>query len=52
MQPGEEEVMENPPGILYVVRASFFQEGMTYIPEESKVLYRSKNGRKEKMFEP
>jgi hypothetical protein len=34
----------------YVVRASFSQERMIYIPEESKILYRSKDGRKENMF--
>ena len=49
IQPGDEETMENL--ARYVVRASFSQERMTYIPEESRVLYRSKDGNKEKVFE-
>jgi len=32
------------------VRASFSQERMTYIPEEPKVVYRSKDGKNEKTF--
>jgi len=32
-------------------RASFSQERMTYIQEESKVLYQSKDGKKEKAFD-
>jgi hypothetical protein len=28
----------------YIIRASFSQERMTYLPEESKVIYGSKNG--------
>jgi len=44
-----EEAMENL--ARYVVRASFSQERMTYIPEESKVLYRSKDGKKENRFD-
>jgi hypothetical protein len=46
---GDEEAIE----ILarYIVRASFSQERMTYIPEESKVLYRSKDGKNEKTFD-
>ncbi len=35
----------------YVVRASFSQERMTYIPEEAKVVYRSKDGKNEKTFD-
>ena len=35
----------------YIIRASFSQESMTYIPEESKVVYRSKDGKKEKIFD-
>jgi hypothetical protein len=31
----------------YITRASFSQERMTYITEESKVLSRSKDGKKE-----
>ncbi len=36
----------------YIIRASFSQDRMTYIPEESKVLYRSKDGKKENIFDP
>jgi hypothetical protein len=35
----------------YIVRASFSQERMTYVPGESKVLYRSKDGKKENAFD-
>jgi len=28
----------------YIIRASFTQERMIYVPEESKVLYKSKDG--------
>ena len=35
----------------YIVRASFSQERMTYIPEESMVVYQSKDGKEEKVFE-
>ena len=49
IQPGYEEAMENL--ARYIVRASFSQERMTYIPEEAKVLYRSKDGNKEKVFD-
>ena len=40
IQPGDEEAMEN----LAPLRrpASFLQERMTYIPEEAKVVYRSR----------
>jgi hypothetical protein len=31
----------------YIIRASFSQERMTYLPDESRVLYRSKDGKKE-----
>jgi hypothetical protein len=48
IQPGEEEAMENL--ARYIIRTSFSQERMTYIPEESKVLYRSKDGKKENVF--
>ena len=34
-----------------VIRASFSQERMTYLPEESKVIYESKDGKREKVFE-
>jgi len=49
IQPGEDEAMENL--VRYIIRASFSQERMTYIPEESKVLYRSKDGKKENIFD-
>ncbi len=49
IQPGDDEAMENI--ARYVVRASFSQERMTYIPEESNVVYRSKDGRSEKTFD-
>jgi hypothetical protein len=35
----------------YMIRASFSRERMTYIPEDSKVVYRSKNGKEEKAFD-
>ena len=47
--PREEGAMENLAG--YIIRASFSQERMTHLPEESKVIYESKDGRKEKVFE-
>ena len=40
IQPGAEEAMKNL--ARYIIRASFSQERMTYIPEEAKVLYLSK----------
>jgi hypothetical protein len=49
IQPGDKEAMENL--ARYVVRASFSQERMTYIPDESQVLYRSKDGKNEKTFD-
>jgi len=49
IQPGDEKAMENL--ARYIIRASFSQERMTYIPEESNVLYRSKDGKKENMFD-
>ena len=48
IQPGEEEAMENL--ARYIIRASFSQERMTYIPEESKAVYQSKDGEEEKIF--
>ncbi len=35
----------------YIIRTSFSKERMTYVKEESKVLYRSKDGKKENMFD-
>ena len=49
IQPGEQEAMENL--ARYIIRASFSQERMTYIPEESKVIYQSKDGKEEKVFD-
>jgi len=49
IQPAEEEAIENL--ARYIIRASFSQERMTYIPEESKVPYRSKDGKKKNMFD-
>jgi len=49
IQPGDEESMENL--ARYIVRASFSQERMTYFPEDSKVVYRSKDGKEEKIFD-
>ena len=48
IQPGDETAMENL--ARYIIRASFSQERMTYIPEESKVIYQSKDGKEEKVF--
>ena len=33
------------------VSASFSQERMSYIPEESRVIYQSKEGKEEKIFD-
>ncbi len=49
IQPGDEQAMENL--ARYIIRASFSQERMTYIPEKSKVVYRSKDGKQEKIFD-
>ena len=49
IQPGDEKATENL--ARYVVRASFSQERMTYSPDESKVVYRSKDGENEKTFD-
>jgi len=35
----------------YIIRASFSQERMTYLPEESRIIYRSKDNRQEKSFD-
>ncbi|MBN1833055.1 MAG: hypothetical protein JW896_13190 [Deltaproteobacteria bacterium] len=48
MQPGDEQAMENL--TRYIVRASFSQERMTYIAEESKAIHQSKDGKEEKVF--
>jgi hypothetical protein len=49
IQPGAEEAMENL--ARYIIRASFSQERITYIPEEAKVLYLSKDGKEERIFD-
>ncbi|MBU2499065.1 MAG: transposase [Proteobacteria bacterium] len=49
IQPGDEEAMENL--ARYIVRASFSHERMTYLPDESQVVYRSKDGKNEKTFD-
>jgi len=49
IQPGHEEAMENL--ARYIIRASFSQERMTYISEESKVVYKSKDGKDERAFD-
>ncbi|NCO52325.1 MAG: hypothetical protein GW875_09520 [Deltaproteobacteria bacterium] len=49
IQPGDEKAMENL--ARYIIRACFSQERMTYIPEESKVVYQSKDGKEEKIFD-
>ena len=35
----------------YIIRASFSQERMQYLAKPSKVVYRAKNGTKEKVFD-
>ena len=35
----------------YIIRASFSQERMTYLSEESRIIYRSKDDRQEKIFD-
>jgi hypothetical protein len=51
IQPGDQQAMENL--ARYIIRASFSQERMTYIPEESKACPRSRsgNGKEEKDFD-
>ncbi len=49
IQPGDDQAMENL--ARYIIRASFSQERMTYIAEESKVIYQSKDGKQEKVFD-
>ena len=47
--PGKEQAIENL--ARYIIRASFSQERMTYVFEESKVFYQSKDGKKERVFD-
>ena len=49
IQPGDEKTMENI--ARYIVRASFSRERMTFIPEELKIIYQSKDGKAEKVFD-
>ena len=49
IQPGDEKAMENL--ARYIIRASFSQERMAYVPEEAKVIYKSKDGKEEKIFD-
>ena len=35
----------------YIIRASFSQERMSFVPEESKVIYQSKDGKEERAFD-
>ena len=35
----------------YIIRASFSQERMSYIPEDSKVIYQSKDGKEDRVFD-
>jgi hypothetical protein len=46
---GEEEAMEHL--VRYLIRASFAQDRMTQSPEESRVIYASKDGKEDKIFE-
>jgi len=49
IQPGDEGTLENL--ARYIVCASFSQERKTYIRKESKVVYQSKDGKEEKVFD-
>jgi len=33
-----------------IIRTSFSQERLTYLPEEARIIYRSKDNRQEKIF--
>jgi len=48
IQPGHQNATENL--ARYIIRASFSQERLTYIPDASKVVYKSKEGKEEKTF--
>jgi len=47
--PRDEDAMENL--ARYIIRASFSQERMTYIRDEAKVVYHSKDGKQEMLFD-
>ena len=49
IQPGDNQAMENL--ACYIIRTTFSQERMTHIPEKSKVIYQSKDGKHEKVFD-
>ena len=49
IQPGDEKSIENL--ARYIIRASFSQERMSYVPEKAKVSYQSKDGKEEKVFD-
>jgi hypothetical protein len=49
IRPCDEEAMENI--ARYIIRASFSQERMAYIPHESKVVYKAKDGKSDKTFD-
>ena len=49
IQPAEQEAVENL--ARYIIRAFFSQDRMSHIPEQSKVLYRSKDGKTENLFD-
>ena len=47
--PVDEAAMENL--ARYIIRASFFQERMTYLRDESRVLYQSKDAKQTETFD-
>jgi hypothetical protein len=49
IHPRKKEAMENL--TRYIIRASFSQERLTYLPEGSRIIYRSKDKRQEKAFD-
>ena len=50
ISPAEEEATENL--ARYIIRAPLSQERMTYLPEESKVIYKSRDGKGRKRLIP
>jgi Putative transposase len=49
VRPGDDEAMQNI--ARWIILASFSQERMPYLPDEPKVVYRSKDGKSEKIFD-
>ena len=49
IHPRKKEAMENM--ARYIIRASFSQERMTYLPKERQIIYRSKDKQQEKIFD-